>query len=109
MMKGLSTILLLWLLNTGCVTQESASEQMTVRGYLEHFPMNVRSSQAWHGHHFRVGNTPIIPTEQVPKEVLQKLVGALVVVTGVWHTGERWNHTKEELNMPRPVYPKILS
>ncbi len=53
-----------------------------------------------------VGTTPILPTEPVPEDVLKKYVGNLVVVTGVWHPGERWEPTEQEMNMPMPVDPE---
>ena len=52
-----------------------------------------------------VGNTPVIPTDEVPEEVLKKFVGSLVMVSGVWHPGKRWNPTEEEMTMPMPVDP----
>ena len=85
--------------------QESVPEQKTVRGLLNHFPSDVRSAQAWHGHNFLVGDTPVIPTEAVSEETLKEFVGSKVVVTGVWHPGERWNPSEEEQNMPRPLDP----
>ena len=105
MMKNTFVIMLLGCLVAGCATQRRLPQQKTVRGYLKHFPSNVRSSQAWHGHHFMVGNTPVIPTDEVPEEILKKFVGALVMVSGAWHPGERWNPTEEEMNMPMPVDP----
>lgn len=105
MKKRLFAMFLLGALIAGCATGESDPEQRTISGYLKHFPSNIRSSQAWHGHHFMVGNTPVIPTDQVPEEVLKKFVGALVMVTGVWHPGERWIPAEEEMNMPMPVDP----
>ncbi len=39
------------------------------------------------------------------KEVLKKFVGSLVMVSGVWHPGERWTPTEEERNMPMPIDP----
>ena len=99
-------MLLLGALLISCATQKSIPERKTVRGYLEHHPSNVRSSQAWHGHNFMVGNTPILPTEEVPEDVLEEFVGSLVMVSGVWHPGERWRPTDDEVNMPMPVDPQ---
>ena len=85
--------------------QESVPEQRTVRGMLEHFPSDVKSVEAWYGHNFMVGDTPVIATEEVPEETLSKFVGTEVVITGVWQPGEQWNPTEEEANMPNPVSP----
>ena len=93
-------------LAAGCSTQQPPPEERTVQGVLEHFPSDVKSSQAWHGHNFMVGKTPVLPTDTVPEDVLKKHVGNLVVVTGIWHPGERWQPTEEEMNMPTPVDPE---
>jgi len=99
-------MLLLGALLISCATQQSIPAQRTVRGYLKHYPSNVRSSQAWHGHNFMVGNTPILPTDEVPEDVLEKFVGSLVMVSGVWHPGEPWQPTEDEMNMPMPLDPQ---
>jgi len=99
-------MLLLGALLISCATQQSIPAKRTVRGYLKHYPSNVRSSQAWHGHNFMVGNTPILPTDEVPEDVLEKFVGSLVMVSGVWHPGEPWQPTEDEMNMPMPLDPQ---
>ncbi len=86
------------------LAQESGPEARTVRGVLRHFPNDVKSAQAWHGHNFIVDNTPVIATEKVPEETLKRFVGLGVVVTGVWHPGKQWNPTDEETNMPMPLH-----
>jgi hypothetical protein len=78
-------------------------KQKTAQGVLKHFPSDVRSAQAWHGHTFMVGKTPVIATEKVPEEALMKLVETEVIVSGVWYPGERWNPTEEEARMPTPL------
>lgn len=76
------------------LSEESVPEQRTVRGVLSHFPSDVRSAQAWHGHNFIVGDTPVIATETVSEERLKTFIGLTVIVTGVWHPGEKWNPTE---------------
>jgi len=71
---------------------------------MKHIPASVRSSQAWHGHQFMVGSTPVIPTAAVPEKELKWHVGKSVVVSGIWHAGQQWRPTEEEKNMPMPVY-----
>jgi len=44
----------------------------SAQGLLKYYPSNVKSSQAWHGHNFIVGGTPILPTKLVPEDVLKK-------------------------------------
>jgi hypothetical protein len=72
---------------------------------MKHIPANVRSSQAWQGHQFMVGSTPVIPTAAVPAKKLKWHVGKSVVVSGIWHAGQPWRPTEEEKKMPIPVYP----
>ena len=72
------------------VNAEAKDVSKTAEGVLEHFPSNVRSAAAWHGHEFKVGGTPVIPTEAVPKAELMKHVGKTVVVEGAWHPGTPW-------------------
>jgi hypothetical protein len=51
-----------------------------------------------------VGDSPVIPTKEVPVEVLQRFVGSEVVVQGVWHPGEKWNPATEGgKSLPRPT------
>lgn len=83
--------------------EEPLPEQKTVRGVLEHYRSDVQSLQAWYGHPFMIGDTPVLPTPEVPEDVLKKHVGNTVVVSGVWYPGERWTATDEERNMPMPV------
>ena len=83
--------------------KEPPGEQRTARGVLEHYPSDVRSLQAWYGHPFMIGDTPVLPTPEVPEEVLKKHVGSTVLVSGVWYPGERWTPTEGERNMPMPV------
>ena len=77
-------------------------EKMTALGILRHFPSDVKSVQAWYGHNFLVGDTPVIATDKVSEETLKGLIGELVAVTGTWNPGERWKPTEEEFPVPTP-------
>ena len=103
---GLFVVLLVAVLVAGCVSGSPTPERMTVRGVLQHFPSDVRSAQAWYGHNFIVGSTPILPTDNVPKEVLKEHVGKHVVITGIWDPGQAWEPDDKELNLPMPVDPE---
>ena len=105
-MKNIIVIVLLVTVIAGCSTQQQLPAERTVRGVLEYFPSDVRSSQAWHGHNFIVDRTPILPTDAVPEEVLKGYVGDQVIVTGIWHPGERWEPTKDDMTTQMPVYPE---
>ncbi|MGZ0163597.1 MAG: tetratricopeptide repeat protein, partial [Planctomycetales bacterium] len=45
-------------------------EMVTTRGLLTHFPQDVKSTEAWLGHEFMVGETPIRTTDKVPRDFL---------------------------------------
>ena len=117
MINKVTVILLFGSLIIGCSDHESDSrpesasakvsvpEQRTVRGVLLHFPSDVKSAQAWYGYNFIVGDTPVIGTEKVPEEMLKRFVGLEVIVSGVWHPGEQWKPTEEELSMQAPAHP----
>ncbi|MDH3692675.1 MAG: hypothetical protein OEU36_24880 [Gammaproteobacteria bacterium] len=105
MIRNLLAILMLGILFAGCTTRHPPPEQKTVQGVMKHVPANVRSSQAWQGHQFMVGSTPVIPTAAVPEKELEWHVGKSVVVSGIWDAGQEWWPTEEEKNMPMPVYP----
>ena len=110
MLKRLFSLFLLGCLVGGCDREQPVIEKKiargleTVSGLLEYFPENVRSTQAWYGHYYMVGGTPVIPTKEVPAETLQKFVDSEVVIQGVWYPGEKWNPTTEEEKiLPRPT------
>lgn len=87
----------------GCGQKYEPSRTRTATGVLKHYPSNVRSREAWYGHKYMVGDTPVLPTEEVPEEMLQRHVGQELVVKGTWHPGKRYQPTPEERNLPRPV------
>ena len=85
------------------------ADTKTVEGILEHYPLDVKSVQAWLGHEFMVGETPIRPTEAVSSETLRKMVGKKVKVEGVWNAGEKWEQAKptnEEIHLQSPSFPE---
>jgi hypothetical protein len=104
MMKNVILIIAMACL-TGCSTAQPTPEVRSVRGVLQFYPSNVKSVQAWYGHNFMVDGTPILPTDQVPEDVLKKFVGKLVTVQGVWQPGKQWKPSEEEKVMQMPVDP----
>ncbi|TWT99018.1 hypothetical protein [Neorhodopirellula pilleata] len=63
----------------------------SAQGVLRHYRPDVKSTQAWLGHEFMVGETPILPTKFVPSETLRGMVGRTVIVEGVWNSGKTWS------------------
>lgn len=85
-------------------TKLRSVSKVSVHGVLRHFPQDVKSEQAWLGHEYMVGDTPIRPTNAVPAEKLQNLVGKTVTIEGVWNPGKEVEPTNEELHS-RPIVP----
>lgn len=86
-----------------------SGEIVTARGVLIHFPQNVKSTEAWSGNEFMVGETPIRTTEEVPREVLMKIVGQHVEIEGRWKAGKKWEPPKpadEEFQLQTPSFPE---
>lgn len=79
------------------------ADTRTVEGELQHFPTDVKSTEAWYGHEFKVGDTPVIPTDAVTRDELMELVGRNVLVTGTWHPGEVWKPSDEPSQTAMPV------
>ena len=96
-----SAIILLFVV--GCAKQSADTEQMTAKGVMKHFPSDVKSPQAWQGHNFMVGNTPVIPTPDVSEDELLSHIGKSVVVIGTWYDGQQWQPNENEKNLPIPV------
>jgi len=105
MTKIILATLILSMFAAGCAQQGPDPELKTVQGLMKHFPADVKSSQAWQGHHFMVGDTPVIPTAAVPEAELRRHVGKSVVVSGVWYAGQQWQPGEEEKDLPMPVMP----
>jgi hypothetical protein len=78
----------------GCHSPSNQSGNRTAEGLLTYYPENEKNVQAFYGHNFMVGDTPVIPTPAVSKEILLKLVGKEVTVTGVWYPGYQWQQPK---------------
>lgn len=86
-----------------------SGETITVRGLLKQSPQDVKSTEAWLGHEFMVGETPIRPTEEVPREVLITMVGEIVEIEGLWNAGKKWEPPKpaeEGFQLQTPTYPE---
>ncbi len=82
---------------------------VTARGLLKHFPQDVKSTEAWLGREFMVGETPIRANENVPRDVLIKMVGQNVEIKGIWNAGKQWEPPKpedEEFELQTPSYPE---
>ena len=110
LIKRLILLFLLSCLVGGCETEHPVTEEKIgpvrkiVSGLLEHFPENVQSTQAWYGHYYMVGDIPVIPTKEVPAEILQGFIGSEVVIEGVWYPGEKWQPATEEgISLPNPT------
>lgn len=81
----------------------------TAEGILEFYPQDVKSVEAWLGHEFMVGETPIRPTEAVPAETLRKMIGRTVKIEGVWNPGQKWKQpqpTDDEAYLQNPAFPE---
>jgi hypothetical protein len=85
--------------------QPKVRDQMMATGILKYFPSDVKSVQAWSGHTFMVGSTPVIATSEVSEEMLNKLVETEVTVTGEWHPGEKWQASEEDAISQTPHFP----
>ena len=86
-----------------------SGKAVTVRGLLKQYPQDVKSTKAWLGHEFMVGETPIRPTEEVPREVLITMVGENVEIEGLWNAGKTWEPAKpedERFQLQAPSYPE---
>ncbi|QTN33004.1 hypothetical protein HZ994_11960 [Akkermansiaceae bacterium] len=85
--------------------QGSVREERTAKGVLRHFPSDVKSAQAWNGHNFLVGDTPVIATTTVPEETLKRFIGREVIVAGAWNPGEQWNPKEGDAIIQAPSHP----
>lgn len=92
-MKYLFSVLIFTALLCGC---ENTKNLKTAEGLLRHYPSNVKSVEAWHGHEFKVGDVPIIPTQHVSREKVLQFVGKRVLVKGVWFEGREWNSNDDD-------------
>jgi len=63
------------------------TEMKTAHGVLVYFPETVQSHQAWYGHNFMLGDTPIQPTAAFPAKKLLSYVGKTITVQGRWFKG----------------------
>lgn len=81
-------------------------EKRLVAGVLKHFPQNVKSVEAWEGSEFKIGSSTIIPTKEVTRDDLLKLVDQEVSISGNWNPGEHRLLTDEEKLYSRPLLPE---
>ncbi len=65
-----------------------AADMQSAEGLLKYYPPDVQSSQAWYGHNFMLGTTPLQPSAAFPADVLLRYVGKHIKVTGVWQAGK---------------------
>jgi len=103
MINKILALAVVFIFVVGCAKQGADTEQMTAKGIMEHFPADVKSPQAWQGHNFMVGNTPVIPTPAVSEAELLNNVGKSVVVIGTWYGGKQWQPNENEQNLAIPV------
>ena len=87
----------------GCEKKDPGPEHRSAKGLMKHYPSNIQSIQSWQGHNFIVGDTPVIPTESVTEDELQKYIGKFVIVTGIWHSGQEWTPSENEKDVPAPI------
>ena len=91
------------------VEDAESKETITVRGLLRHLPQDVKSTEAWLGHEFMVGDKPIRPAEAITRDELMNMVGETVEVEGLWNAGKKWEPpkpTEEGFSLQRPSYPE---
>ncbi len=84
------------------IMSDESDKIQSVSGILSYFPSHVQSQQAWYGHNFMVGDTPIQPTAKFPSETLLRYVGKPVKVSGVWFKGTPW-HSDQQQVLPMPI------
>ncbi len=75
--------------------------KMAVTGILKYFPDDVQSREAWYGHNFMVGETPIQPAI-ISKKHLLNYVGKRVKITGSWNKGMEFKNDSPQ-TMPMPI------
>ncbi|MFN3193800.1 MAG: hypothetical protein ACE361_25020 [Aureliella sp.] len=86
--------------------QSEAAAKRSARGVLQHYPLDVKGVEAWLGHEFLVGMTPVRATDAVSRDTLLKMVGEYVEVDGRWNPGEEWEPPTpddEEFCMQHPT------
>lgn len=91
------------LLTNFSVSAAETDDIQTASGILSYFPSHVQSHQAWHGHNFMLGDTPIQPTPEFPSEKLLRYVGKRIKVSGVWSKGTVWQNDEQQQALPMPI------
>jgi hypothetical protein len=85
------------------VIAAKTDDMQTASGILSYFPSHVQSRQAWYGHNFMLGGTPIQPTPEFPSEKLLRYVGKRIKVSGVWSKGTVWQSDEQQQVSPMPI------
>lgn len=80
----------------------SKAEIRSVEGLLRYYPSDVKSPEAWLGHPFMIGETPILPSETLSEAMLQRQVGKMVRISGPWDAGHLWQPSPQEQHQSRP-------
>jgi hypothetical protein len=75
----------------------------TVSGVLDYFPPEVQSQQAWYGHNFMIGNTPLQPTADFPAKKLRTYIGKRIKISGVWNKGTLFNPNEPQQISAMPL------
>ena len=101
-MKSIAIALVLGSFLVGCSGNHSTR---TVEGVLAYYPRDVKSVEAWQGHTFMIEGTPILPTDAVSEEMLKKLIGSAVKVSGTWESGRRSEASADEQTPLLPTGP----
>ena len=84
-------------------TKLNADTMMSVQGVLEYIP-STKSLESWQGHQYKVGDTPIKPTPEIPSDTLQSFIGETVIIEGLWNPGKKWEPSEEEELSQRPIF-----
>ena len=84
-------------------TKFQEDSKVSVQGVLEYIP-STKSLESWLGHQYKVGDTPIKPTREIPTDTLQSLVGETVIIEGIWNPGKKWEPSEEEELSQHPIF-----
>jgi hypothetical protein len=102
-MKRTLLLAIAGLLLSGCMIPAQHADIRTAEGTLCYYPSDVKSREAWLGHNFIVGDTPVIPTATVTESALTVLAGKTVVVSGRWNSGRKWKPVAADEAIPMPI------
>lgn len=94
---------------TAAAEFRESGEVLSARGLLRHFPQDVRSTEAWLGNEFMVGETPVLPTSEVTREALLEFVGEVVEIVGPWNPGTKWQQADAESDEVQTATPMFAT